>query len=247
MNSAELITAVRIRFDDVVTPYLASDATILGQASLAQAEFARSTLALYDVADGEIIADNPWLELPANFFVLKTVTLNGKQLRPITVNELDFGYFTFGRTENSQRYANWREAKSTPKFVVTDMYPNQVRLVPCPSVDADVSLEGYVIPPDLALPTGIPPTGVDPQIPEAYHELLVVGTLFRLNMQTDIDAFNLGKAQLYSTVWYQGITEAQNNLRTSLRRQVRLMELPRGFVFDAGSTKQEVNPQPAAE
>jgi hypothetical protein len=65
-------------------------------------------------------------------------------------------------------------------------------------------------------------------------------------MQTDIDTFNQGKAQLYSTVWYQGIAEAQNNLRTSLRRQVRLMELPRGFVFDSLGVKQENSEQSAA-
>jgi hypothetical protein len=241
VTTTELLAAVRIRFDDIATPYLASDATILAQASLAQVEFARNTLVLYDIASETIDAAEPWLELPSNFFVLKTVIFRNKQLRPITVSELDFGYFDFGYVENSQRFANWREAKGTPKFVITDMYPDKVRFVPIPSMNGTVSMEGYVSPANLTLPTGTPPAGIDPQIPEAYHELLITGTLFRLNMQTDIDTFNQGKAQLYSTLWYQGITEAQNNLRTSLRRQIRVMELPRGFVFDAGSVKQESN------
>jgi hypothetical protein len=238
MTSAELLAAVRIRFDDVATPYLASDATILEQASLAQTEFARNTLALYGVASGTVTANDPWLTVPSNFFVLKTVIFNNNQLRPVTVSELDFGYFTLNNTENSKRFANWRAATGTPKFVVTDMYPDKVRLVPYATANSTVSMEGYVAPANLALPTGTPPVGVNPEIPEVYHELLITGTLFRLNMQTDIDTFNQGKAQLYSTLWYQGITEAQNNLRTSLRRQIRVMELPRGFVFDAGSVKQ---------
>lgn len=246
MTAAELIAAVRARFDDVATPYLVSDATILAQASLAESEFAKSTLALYDVSTVTVDAGDLWLELPSNMFVVKTVVLNGNQLRPITTSELDFGYFTFSNKENSQRFANWRAATGTPKFVVVDMYPDQVRFVPYPSTNCSVDIEGYVTSLSLALPTGSPPVGVDPQIPEAYHELLVIGTLFRLNMQTDIDTFNEGKAQLYSTVWYRGIAEAQNNLRTSLRRQVRLMELPRGFVFDSLGVKQESSEQSAA-
>lgn len=247
MTSAELIAAVRVRFDDEATPYLVSDATILAQATLAESEFAKSTLALYNVSTAEVEAGDLWLALPSNMFVLKTVILNGNQLRPVSISELDFGYFTFSSTENSQRFSNWRTATGTPRFVVTDMHPDQVRLVPYPNVDYTVDIEGYVTSSSLALPTGVPPVGVDPQIPEAYHELLVIGTLFRLNMQTDIDTFNQGKAQLYSTVWYQGIAEAQNNLRTSLRRQLRLMELPRSFLFDTGSIRQEStgNGQPA--
>jgi hypothetical protein len=239
MTSAELLAAIRIRFDDVATPYLASDATILEQASLAQMEFARSTLVLYHDTTAAITASNPWLELPANFYVLKTVTLSGLQLRPLTISELDFGYFTFGSAENSKRFANWRVATGTPRFVVTDMYPDRVRLVPIPTASGTVTLEGYVAPPNLKLAVISPPAdAVNPQIPEVYHELLITGTLFRLNMQTDIDTFNQGKAQLYSTLWYQGIAEAQNNLRTSLRRQVRVMELPRTFAFDVVNAPQ---------
>ena len=227
MTSEELIAAVRVRFDDENIPLLASTSTILEQASMAQVEFARSTLVLYDVVSSSITSGDYWLTLPANFFVLKSIILNGLQLRPITMSELDFGYFTFG-TENAQRFSNWRAATGTPRFAVTDMYPDKIRLVPYPNANGTVSIEGYVYPADLTLG----PPAVDPQIPEVYHELLITGTLLRLNMQTDIDIRNPGMVQLYSTVWYQGIKEAQNNLRTALRRQVRVMELPRGFSFD---------------
>jgi hypothetical protein len=124
------------------------------------------------------------------------------------------------------------------------MYPDKVRLVPYPKTNGTVSMEGYVSPVSLALSTEASPTAVNPQIPAVYHELLVIGTLLRLNMQTDIDTFNPGRTQIYSTVWYQGIKEAQNNLRTTLRRQVRVMELPRGFSFDTGIP--ESNEQQAA-
>jgi hypothetical protein len=243
MTSAELVAALRVRLDDEVEPYLVPTETVLEQASLTQTEFARLTLVLYDVADAAVTASDPWLTLPDNFFVLKTVVLNGLQLRPVSLSELDFGYYTFNNTENSDRFANWRSASGTPKFVVTDTYPNKVRLVPYPTANATASVEGYVVPPALVLADAGPPevTAVDPQIPELYHELLIAGTLLRIYTLFDSDTFNATKAGLYQTQWYQGLAEAQNNLRTGLRRQVRLMDLPRGFVFDVGKQTQEVS------
>jgi len=224
MNTAELIAAVRIRLDDYVLPTLVSDETILEQASFTQVEFARNTLVLYDVSSADIIYDYPWLELPSNLCLLKAVIVNGLQLRLVTISELDFGYFTLP-TENSGRFSNWRSVTGTPKFVVVDMHPNKVRLVPYPSSSGTASIEGYIVPESIT--TAVPPT-----IPTMYHELLVSGTLVRLYSLFDVDTFSSMKAQVYSAQWYQGLAEAQNNLRTSLRRQVRVMELPRGFVFE---------------
>ena len=236
MTSAELLTAIRIRLDDNALPVLVSDETIFEQASFTQVEFARATLAFYDVVSGAITAGIPWIDLPSNLCVLKSIILNNIQLRPITISELDFGYFTL-TTENSGRFSNWRAITGTPKFVVVDMYPDKVRLVPSPTANATVSLEGYIIPSDITI-------SASPTIPDMYGELLVSGTLLRLYSLFDVDVFNSSKAQVYGTQWYQGLAEAQNNLRTSLRRQVRVMELPRGFIFDtSGSQASTVNTQ----
>lgn len=234
MNSLELLAAIRTRLDDIKLPTRVSDETIFQQASLTQVEFARTTLVLYDVATSSITAGSAFLDLPSNFFVLKVIILDGLQLRPITISELDFGYYSFNSVENTGRFGNWRAATGTPKFVVVDMYPDKVRMVPYPSANASVSLEGYVVPPDLSATS-------NPLIPAIYHELLVSGTLVRLYSLFDVDVFNSSKAQVYAAQWYQGLVEAQNNLRTSLRRQVRLMELPRGFVFDAVTQKATPN------
>ena len=240
MNTAELITAIRVRFDDVATPTLVSTATILEQASLTQTEFARATLVLYDVISDTITAGEPWLDLPSNLFVVKAVIFNGSQLRPISASELDFGYYSFNNVENATRFGGWRTATGTPKFVITDMHHDKVRLVPYPTANGTVSIEGYVAPSALVEGTVTPPvTAVDPQIPEVYHELLIAGTLLRLYSLFDVDIFNSSKAQVYLKQWYDGVAEAQNNLRTSLRRQIRIMDLPRGFVFDS------MAPQPA--
>lgn len=238
MTSAELIAAVRIRLDDTPIPVRVSDQTILEQASFTQVEFARTTLVLYDVTTSSITAGNPWLSLPSNFFCVKTIILNGLQLRPITASELDFGYFTLTSTENSSRFSNWRAATGTPKFAVVDMYFDKVRLVPYPTANATVNIEGYIVPPDI---TALVP----PAIPDMYCELLVSGTLLRLYSLFDVDIFSSSKAQVYSAQWYQGLVEAQNNLRTSLRRQARLMELPRGFVFDTRTAQPAASPPPA--
>ena len=225
MTSAELLAAIRLRLDDVTTPYRVTDAQIYEQASFTQSEFARATLVLYASASANVTLGNPLLTLPSNIFVVKTVILGGLQLRPITLSELDYGYFTLSTTENLGRFSNWRAATGTPKFVVVDAYPDKVILVPTPIANATATVEGYIVP--AAITALVPPA-----IPEMYHEVLVSGTLLRLYSLFDVDVFDSSKAQVYGAQWYQGLAEAQNNLRTSLRRQVRLMELPRGFVFE---------------
>lgn len=245
MTTEELIAAIRIRLDDIIeTPPRVSTETIIEQASLTQTEFARTTLVLYEEVDVYVDADIAWVDVPSNFCVLKSAILNGVQLRPITTSELDFGYYSFNNIENSGRFANWRAATGTPKFLITDMFPDKARLVPYSTTDITISLGGYVIPPALALeipavPPGNSTPAVNPIIPEMYHELLLVGTLMRLFVLFDVDVFNSEKAQVYSTQWYQGLVEAQNNLRTSLRRQVRIMDLPRGFSFDMPKAQQQ--------
>ena len=236
MTSEELVAAIRVRLDDTLNPPRVSTSTILEQASLTQCEFARSTLVLFDTVDVTVTPSTGWVEVPDNFFFLKTAILNGTQLRSITISELDFGYYSFNKKENTERFANWRAVTGTPKFIVTDMFADRARLVPYPQTEVVVSLEGYVIPSKLSLT-------VNPEIPEAYHELLVSGTLMRLFVLFDVDVLNESKAQVYSTQWYQGLAEAQNNLRTGLRRQMRIMELPRGFAFDVPGPKPDAGTQ----
>lgn len=229
MTTQELIAAIRVRLDDQIVPYLASTATILEQLSLTQTEFARSTLALFSVASGTITAANPWLTLPTDMFLVKVVILNGLQLRAVTSSELDFGYYTFNNVENEGSFGGWRAATGTPKFIVVDMYSDKVRLVPTPISNATVSVEGFIVPPDVFY-DGVGTT-VNPQIPEVYHEILMAGTLLRLYMLFDADVLNPSKAQLYAAQWQQGLVDAQNILQTPLRRQMRLMELSRGFSY----------------
>jgi hypothetical protein len=230
MNSVELVAAIRTRMDDLVAPYRVSTETILEQVSLTQTEFARATLVLYSIVDDvDVEADNPWLEIPSNVCVVKTVILNGQQLRPISLSELDFGYYTSNGVENSKRFGNWRAATGVPKFIVTDMYADKVRFVPYPIVDGTATIEAYVIPAALTI-SGTP---VNPEIPEVYHELLLAGTLVRLFALYDVDTINTNVAQIYNSQWQRGLVEAQNTLRTALRRQARVMELPRSFIFDS--------------
>ena len=230
MTSEELLSTIRAHLDDVVSVnYRIADTTILQHASFAQSEFARATLAVYNISPGVVTGNDPWITLPDTMIVVKSVILNGLQLRPITASELDFGYYSFNSIENTNRFDNWRVATGTPKFVVTDMYENKIRLVPYTTSNSTVSIEGFIVPPALVF-DGINPD-VDPQIPEMYHELLVVGSLLRLYLFMDPDVEDTTRSQFYMTRWYQGIGEAQRNLRTDLRRQSRVMDLPRGFGF----------------
>lgn len=233
MTTQELIAAIRVRLSDETAPPKVTTATILEQLSFTQVEFARLTLVLFDENTASITANSPWLTLAGDMFLVKTVILAGKQLRPVTSSELDFGYYSFNNIENSSRFGDWRAAVGTPKFIVTDMYADRVRLVPIPDSNSTVSVEGYIVPPDVFFDEtpGSTTPPVNPLIPELYHEVLLAGTLLRLYMLFEVEILNPSKAQIYAVQWQQGLAEAQNTLQTALRRQTRLMELPRGFTF----------------
>lgn len=239
MTSAELLAAVRARLDDSVTASIVSDSLIYEQLSFTQVEFARATLALYDVVDATVTANDPWVTVPSNFLVVKTAILNGNQLRPITASELDFGYYTLNTKENFNRYSDWRVSVGTPQYAVTDMRHDKIRLVPYSSTGATLSLEGYVAPAAIS-------ALVEPEIPEVYHELLVSGTMMKLYLLMNVNIYDSTVAQVYGQQWYTGLREAQDNLRTAFRRQIRVMELPRGFSFDAGLIRQPLPSQDAS-
>ena len=81
---------------------------------------------------------------------------------------------------------------------------------------------------------------VNPQIPEIYHEVLMAGALSRLYTLFEVEILNPSKAQFYAAQWQQGLVEAQNILQTPLRRQIRLMELSRGFSYLSPMAEQKV-------
>ena len=230
MNTADLVMLVREKMDDLVEPYLTSDLMILDALNRAQKEFTRSTYSTYVEAPTTVIADDPWITLPEELLIVKAATYNKKQIRVITMHELDIGYFRGEATMpmTSTRWTDWRNLTGVPRFLITDVGPGRLRLVPTPDAatvitDTTVLLEGYGIPAPMEI------NGADPNVPLQYVEDLSLGALFHLYNNQDTDLFNGGQSQMYFQLWRNLISDAQVALNTQVRVQQRGMRLPRGF------------------
>jgi hypothetical protein len=230
MDTPALIMVVREKLDDLVEPYLVSDVDIVESLNRAQKEFVRSTYSTFVENTAPLIADSPWVEVPANVLIVRSVIHGDAQLRVVTSHEMELGYFKVRTTSEmtTERWTNWRSQTGTPRFAITDVGPGKLRLVPTPNAAATVisptvTIEGYGVPDPMDL------AGTPPNVPLQFLEDLATGALFHLYSNQDAELFNANQAQSYFQLWQHVIQDAQVALGTRLRVQQRGMRLPRGF------------------
>lgn len=243
MNTVELVMVVREKLDDLVEPYLVSDVDMVEALNRAQKEFVRSTYSTFVENTAPITDASPWVDVPANVLIVRSVIHNDKQLRVVTTHEMDFGYFRTTGDMSSTRWTNWRAVSGTPRFAITDMGPGQLRLVPRPDVtavsdDPNITLEGYGVPDPMDL------TSVNPNVPMQYEEDLALGALFHIYSNQDTDFFDVNQAQNYFQLWKGVIRDAQAALNTAVRVQQRNLRLPRGFAPTMPTADSAVQPPP---
>lgn len=224
MTTAELITLVRQIIDDTVEPYLLTDEQIRTALANAEKEFALATLSNFKRSSVSITAGSPWADIPTDFIFVRSVLLDNTQLRVVTTHEMDYGFFDLGPGEDAVRWSQWREGEGTPKFAITDMGPDQLRLVPIPAADETLEVEGFGVPVSLDL-------AGSPMIPSTFHEALRLGAVHRIYAMQDTEIGNQERAVQYLNLWMQEIGLARQTLQSEKRAQSRMMSLPRGFEF----------------
>lgn len=228
MNTSDLVMVAREKLDDLVAPYLVSDADMVKALNRAQKEFVRATYSTFVENTAALVADDPWVDVPANVLIVRSVIHNNLQLRVVTTHEMDFGYFRTTGQMTSSRWTNWRAETGTPRFAITDMGPGKIRLVPKPdataaAADPNMIVEGYGVPDPMDL------VSVDPNVPIQYVEDLSLGALFYIYSNQDTDVFDTNQAQLNYQLWNNVIRDAQMALNTAVRVQQRNLRLPRSF------------------
>lgn len=230
MTSVELLTLLRITFDDTVEPYLVSDVVCLQALSRAQESFAAETLCIFDgLATVAVTQNDPYIILPEGTVWVKVALYGSILLNTVTQHELDYGYFSLNGGESSSRFSNWRSQVGTPKFLVTDLGSLTSRLVPTPKVAGTVTLERYRLPTELSLLQ-------DPEIAIQYHRDLITGALVYLYEIQDVDVYDPQKTLESLTKWHLILDRAKVQLQTDLRRQERRLDLPPGVEFVQGKS-----------
>ena len=222
----DLIAQVRLKLDDKVAPEGFSDANILEALNDAQNEFCVQTLCLFDAQDSvSVLALDKWVTIPEGTVWLAAASIGDASLKLVTQYELEYGFFDLNLVEVSSRFSNWRSEAGNPVFLITNLGPQQVRLVPQPDSDVSLLLERYRIPDaDMSL-------SVDVEVAPQFHPDLVIGALAHLYSIPNREIYDPGLAVLQQRKWEHRIELAQQSLQTDLRAATRVIELPEGTDF----------------
>ena len=225
-TTADLISQARIKIDDLIEPYLVPDSDIVTALSNAQYDFALHTLCVYSATTTlNLLASNAWVTRPTDIIFCRTIVRsNGKQIRPATSAELDYGAWSDIVGGTAIRQPAWRALVGDPRFVVTDLDTNKWRLVPIPIADEAVEVEMYTIPQPITLTH-------NPEIPEQYQSDLVIGAAVELYGSQNIEIYNPQVAAKWLEKWQRALDTARMQLDTASRVTDRRFILPRTIEY----------------
>jgi len=210
-TTTALIQQVRYKLDDVVVPYLVSDAQIIEQLNWAQTTFAERTLCLSDSTNFPFsyTPGTEWLDLDEQILKIRfLVRADGSLIKPVSRAEIDHGFVT--SDYGLRAIENWRTLTGRPVYAVTDLETYRVRLVPTPNVAESGYIECYRFPTSLD-------TSTDPEIPPRWHALLVDGAVMQLYRLQDVELYNPQESETWEMRWERGLAEALAALERSQR------------------------------
>ncbi len=146
---SELLTLFRQQVEDLEQPYLGSDGELYGYLDEAQKEFARGT-DLFVGKRARTLAAGSLYTSPVltRMTKIKRVTLRstGRKLKIRTIAQMDDEFMVddYGNNYGDTSSANWETLEGTPRYVVLDEDPKNLRAVPSiPATGTDDTVDIY--------------------------------------------------------------------------------------------------------
>lgn len=196
----ELVELARQTLDDVIEPYLVSDARIIQALDLAQRDFAERTLCLTVAgAPLTLIAEEPFTYLADDVLRVRAFTVDGRSVPPTTFRAVCMGG---SPTDYGPRVTDATLTEmGRPRAGITDLQSDAVRWAPTPDQAYEATMDYYAYPPRMA-------DGEEPTIPPRWRGELVAGAAARLYKSRDVEVFDPRAAQMYQQQWYTTLAEA---------------------------------------
>jgi hypothetical protein len=180
MTLTELIKAARTRADDLVAPYLWSNAEWTEYANEAEREACRRARLILDSTTAEVcnltmVANTPTYALDKRIIHIRRVkgSWSSIPLQPASVIDLDRGR------------PGWEDETGDPQHFIKDMDHKLFRPYPTPSAAGTVKLTVHRIP-----LVNMEDGDDEPEILEAYHLGLVHWMLHRAYNKHDTQTYN---------------------------------------------------------
>lgn len=157
MTPEEVVELFRLDVDDTdADDPLWSDLEVYHYLDEAQKQFARKTdyfsdASTADICIATITADDPWVTLDPRVTKIRAAQLGntGKKVTPVTFAQMEDQpntVDTYGSPFNFSSTYKWQEAVGTPRFAVTDMERNKLRLASIPQENDTLNMQVYRLP-----------------------------------------------------------------------------------------------------
>jgi len=189
MTLADLILEARTHLDDLISPYLWSDADLLSYINYSVDVICQGAYLIYD---------------DYSDFTIITVTAGtayyAKDSRIVRVREarMDSGlYPVVFRTRDwlEHHYPTWPSAEAgQPQIACENIRTGYIRLIPTPLNNDVMRLIVYRLP--LA-PLTLDDTSASPEFEAKYHKYLKHGVLARAYLKQDNEAYDASKAEYH--------------------------------------------------
>ena len=187
MTQEELIAIFRRDTDDLATPYLSSDASIIQWLAEAEQEAAIRARLIHDVSTTSVCRIN--VIAPSSTYNLHQSIIDiTRAAFTATGSTTEYVMYLTDTVEQDRRFPDWRTTIDTPhQAIQTD---TQLRLCCIPGNDGVIVLEVY------RLPLSDPDDSWEPEIAAIHHRHLVLWALYRCYSRPDAELFNPKKSDV---------------------------------------------------
>lgn len=196
MTLADLILEARTSLDDLIVPYLWSDADILSYINPSIERLCQDAYLIFDDYTTAIVT------IP----VTAGVYYYPKDSRIIRVREVRMDLQTYPLTMRTRdwlehHYPTWTTATAgDPKIVCENIRTGYIRLIPTPLRNDTMRLVVYRLP---LVPLSLSDTTQSPEFESKYHKYLKHGILARAYLKQDNEAYDAVKAE-YHRIRFEG-------------------------------------------
>lgn len=188
MTLAELIARFRVESNDLVAPYLSSDANITDWLNEAEEEAAIRASLIHD--SSTVAVCSIAVTAPTTTYALHASVLDiTRAAFTPTGSSAEVDLYLTDRVEQDRAQAGWRTRVDTPRQLI--QADKTVRLGCIPSVSGALAIECYRLP--LA-PMAIATPAGTPEIAGVHHRRLVQWALHKCYSRPDAEIYDPGRA-----------------------------------------------------
>ena len=194
MTLTEIIAQARGDLDDLISPYLWSDADLLSYINPSIEAICQGAYLIFDDYTAAIVT----IPVTAGIYYYP------KDPRIIRVREVRMDLQTYPLTARTRdwlehHYPTWTSATAgTPQIYCENIRTGYIRLIPTPLVNDTMSLVVYRLP---LTALSLSDTTASPEFEAKYHKYLKHGILARAYLKQDNEAYDIQKAEYHRNLF----------------------------------------------